>query len=231
MVAADREGIRWRNRLLVRKLALAAGRRVRRRAHRHRAPADRRPRRPAPGPRPALPRVEEAGRPAAPDPRGPAPLGGLIYRRPSVLPIRSLPFLKLPVSRARACWVSAGLGVGEAVDRLVGGRPAQHRDGPAVVGDLHARAGPAPGEGLVGQRIAHAGILAPGGSRPISPSFHPRRTQRRSTMARGELAALDLGGAVHQPGEVVGDDLVGDGGLEGPRRCRRPRPASRGART
>src|SRR4051794_9060930 len=31
----------------------------------------------------------------------------------------------------------------------------------------------------------------------------------------GELAALDLGGAIHQPGEVVGDDLVGDGGLEG----------------
>ena len=33
-------------------------------------------------------------------------------------------------------------------------------------------------------------------------------------MARGELRALDLGGAVHQAGEVVGDDLVGDGRLE-----------------
>ena len=35
-------------------------------------------------------------------------------------------------------------------------------------------------------------------------------------MALGELRALHLGGAVHEAGEVVGDDLVGDGGLEGP---------------
>jgi hypothetical protein len=33
-------------------------------------------------------------------------------------------------------------------------------------------------------------------------------------MAAGELRALHLGGALHQAGEVVGDDLVGDGGLE-----------------
>ena len=32
----------------------------------------------------------------------------------------------------------------------------------------------------------------------------------------GELRALDLGGALHEPGEVVGDDIVGDGGLQGP---------------
>ena len=46
-----------------------------------------------------------------------------------------------------------------------------------------------------------------------------------------ELRALDLGGTLHQPGEVVGDDLVGDGGLQGCARCRRPRRSTRGART
>src|SRR5205807_9494910 len=32
----------------------------------------------------------------------------------------------------------------------------------------------------------------------------------------GELGGLDLGGALHEAGEVVGDDPLGDGGLEGP---------------
>ena len=41
-----------------------------------------------------------------------------------------------------------------------------------------------------------------------------RPTQRRSTMADANSERLDLGGALHQPGEVVGDDLVRDRGLQ-----------------
>ena len=38
---------------------------------------------------------------------------------------------------------------------------------------------------------------------------------RRSTIADANSERLHLGGALHQAGEVVGDDLVGDGRLEG----------------
>ena len=124
MVAADREGIRWRNRGA--RPPARAGTQVAGfapRAHRHRAAADRRAR----GARSGRWASATSGRRSWP-PSGSGSSRTCAARRPdlrdgpSVLPIRSLPCLKLPVSRASACWASAGLGVGEAVDRLVGGR-------------------------------------------------------------------------------------------------------------
>ena len=54
---------------------------------------------------------------------------------------------------------------------------------------------------------------------PTSKADEPSVCQRNVEAVDdggGELGALDLGGAFHEAGEVVGDDLVGDGGLEGP---------------
>ena len=45
-------------------------------------------------------------------------------------------------------------------------------------------------------------------------------------MAAANSEHLTSVAPVHQAGEVVGDDLLGDGGLEGAARCRRPRRSS-----
>src|SRR5688572_17183280 len=50
--------------------------------------------------------------------------------------------------------------------------------------------------------------------RPYPPAEGVLRSETVDD-GRGELGGLDLGGALHEAGEVVGDHLVGDGGLEG----------------
>jgi len=69
----------------------------------------------------------------------------------------------------------------------------------------------------------HMFVLAPIGERPdqvthgvtVSGAARtPRRVSEAVDDGARELRALDLGGAVHETGEVVGDHLVADGGLD-----------------